>query len=103
MNTYPPPLLVPGRGRLQPDRAQLPALAGTARRGRGRSGDLARSADAALHRPGGDAGPLPAFTGVAPVPDGRVGGRAELLPAHPPGGDATRPRPLRALDGPHLQ
>ena len=76
---------------------------GPAGRGRGRERDLAGPADEAVHRPGQHEGEVRGEPRLAQVADGRLGGRAQLLPRHAPAGEAARHHAVRAVDGAHVQ
>ena len=92
-----------GRGRLQPRRDELPELDGPPGGGRGRSGDLPRPADEAVHRPGRHEGAVPEEPRVAEEADERVRRRPELLPLQASRREAARDHAFRAVDGADLQ
>ena len=92
-----------GRRRLQPRRNQLHQLAGPARRGGRREGDLARPAHEALHRSRRPEGEVRREPAVAEGADGRLGRRPQLLPGHASRREAARDHEVRAVDGAQLQ
>ena len=91
-----------GRRRLQSRRDQLPQCDGPARRGRGRVADLPRPADEAVHRSRRSEGAVREEPRLAEGADERLGGRAELLPAHASRREAARDHAVRAVDGAEL-
>ena len=88
-----------GRGRLQPRRDELPDRAGPPQRGGRRQDPGTGSSGETVCRSVRPSREVCAESGLAQEPDGRVGGRPELLP-----GDARHDHPeghqaVRAVDG----